>query len=146
MFYCVDDLKDNEIFLRLVETREAIPEKHYVPAYIFDICLNNGTKIGELYLRIGHNKLVYYGGNIGYEIFKEYRGHNYAGKACKIAYKQAKKHNMDYLIITCKPENIASSKTCLYAGCEYIETLDIPKDIEMYGQGYRTVMVYKINF
>lgn len=31
-------------------------------------------------------------------------------------FKQATKHSMDYLIITCVPDNIASSRTCEIVG------------------------------
>ena len=46
MFYDVSDLKTDEIFLKLVKTCGAQPEKQWVPAYCFDICLLDGTKIG----------------------------------------------------------------------------------------------------
>ena len=59
--------------------------------------------------------IMFYGGNIGYGINAEHRGNNYAGKACKLLFKLAKKHSLDYLYITCDPTNIASAKTCLYA-------------------------------
>lgn len=143
MFYDVTDLKDEEIFLRLVKTCDEQPEKRWLPAYYFDICLLEGTKIGHCDLRIGHNDKTYIGGNIGYRIDEPYRGHHYAAKACALLFKQAKKHNMDYLIITCIPTNAASSRTCQIAGGEYVEIADIPEDNEMYSEGKRQVMVYR---
>ena len=143
MFYEVDDLRTHEIFLKLNETCEAKPEKRWLPAYYFDICLLDGTSIGGCDLRIGHNDKTYIGGNIGYSVKEEYRGHHYAGKACKLLFEQAKKHGMDYLIITCDPTNTASAKTCEYAGGEYVETAEIPEDNEMYAEGKRQVMVYR---
>ena len=74
MFCDVSDLKTEEIFLRLVKTGEAKPEKQWVPAYYFDICLTDGTKIGYCDLRVGHNEKTYIGGNIGYGIDEPYRG------------------------------------------------------------------------
>ena len=145
MFYDVDDLKSDEIFLRLKRTCEAQPEKRWLPAYYFDICLLDGTPIGECDLRIGHNDKTYVGGNIGYGIDEEYRGHHYAAKACALLFRQAKKHGMDYLIITCVPSNTASSKTCELAGGTYIETVDIPEDNEMYAEGKRQVMIYRFS-
>ena len=143
MFYEVDDLRTHEIFLKLNETCEAKPEKRWLPAYYFDICLLDGTSIGGCDLRIGHNDKTYIGGNIGYSVKEEYRGHHYAGKACKLLFEQDKKHGMDYLIITCDPTNTASAKTCEYAGGEYVETAEIPEDNEMYAEGKRQVMVYR---
>ena len=72
-------------------------------------CDNNGTKIGVCDLRIGHNENTYYGGNIGYGIDEEYRGHHYAGKACLLLFELARKHEWDYVIITCNPDNFASN-------------------------------------
>ena len=90
MFYDVDDLKSDEIFLRLKRTCDAQPEKRWLPAYYFDICLPDGTPIGDCDLRIGHNDKTYVGGNIGYGIDEEYRGHHYAAKACALLFRQAK--------------------------------------------------------
>ena len=142
-FLDVSDLSDGEIFLRLERTGEAQPERHWVPAYHFDICFYDGTKIGHCDLRIGHNEKTYIGGNIGYGIDAPYRGHRYAAKACALLFKQARKHGMDQVYITCDPANIASSRTCQIAGGEYIETADIPEDNEMYAEGKRRAMVYR---
>ena len=63
--------------------------------------------------------------------------------ACKLLFRQAKKHDMTYLIITCDPTNKASSRTCELAGGAYIETTAIPEDNEMYEEGKREVMIYR---
>ena len=144
-FLPVDDLRDEEIFLSLNHTTEANPAKQYVPAYHFDICLLSGTKIGECDLRIGHTNKLYVGGNIGYSIDEPYRGHRYAAKACQLLFKQARKHNLGYVIITCVPTNDASARTCELAGGNYLETIDIPEDDEMYAEGKRQVKVYRFN-
>ena len=143
MFYPTDDLRDGEILLRLHHTCEAQPEKRWLPAYCFDICLPDGTKIGSCDLRIGHNDKTYIGGNIGYSVDAPYRGHRYAAKACALLFRQARRHGMDHLIITCDPDNAASSKTCQLAGGRYLETADIPEDNEMYAEGKRRVMIYR---
>ncbi len=143
MFYKCNDLKNNEILLKLNHTCQEQPEKQWLPAYYFDICLLDETVIGYCDLRIGHNEKTYIGGNIGYGINEEYRGHHYAVKACQLLFKQAKKHNMDYIIITCVPENIASLRTCEIAGGKYIETKAIPKNNEMYKEGKRFVKIFK---
>ena len=142
MFLDVSDLKTEEIFLRLAKTGEVNPEKQWVPAYYFDICLTDGTKIGCCDLRIGHNDKTYIGGNIGYGIDEPYRGRRYAAKACALLFRQAAKHGMDHLIITCQPSNKASSRTCELAGGTLLEIRDIPEDNEMYAEGKRQVMIY----
>ena len=142
-FYDVSDLKSDEIFLQLTRLTEAQPEKQFVPAYHFDICLSDGTKIGKCDLRIGHNDKLHIGGNIGYGIDEPYRGHHYAAKACELMFRQARKHSMEYLLITCVPTNGASARTCELAGGKYLETADIPEDNEMYALGKRQVKVYR---
>lgn len=145
MFFGVEDLKTDEIFLKLTKTCEEQPEKRWLPAYYLDICLVDGTTIGKCDLRIGHNDKTYIGGNIGYGIDQPYRGHHYAAKACKLLFQQAKKHGLDYLIITCDPANVASYKTCEHAGGIFIETANIPEDNEMYAEGKRKVKIYRFD-
>lgn len=145
LFLDTDDLRSDEIVLRLTRTTDPMPEKRFLPAYHFDICLPDGTKIGACDLRIGHNDKTYIGGNIGYGIDEPYRGHRYAAKACELLFRQAKKHGMDHVIITCVPTNAASARTCQLAGGRYLETADIPEDNEMYAEGKRQVMVYRFD-
>ena len=144
-FFPVDDLKTSEIFLRLDRTCEAQPEKNWVPAYFFSVCLPDGTKIGQCDLRIGHNDRLYIGGNIGYGIDEAYRGHHYAAKACALLFRQARKHGLEYVIITCDPSNTASSRTCELAGGRYLETAAVPEWHNMYDEGKRQVMVYRFD-
>jgi len=80
-FLETDDLRGEELALRLESARGAQPEKRWLPAYYFDICLPDGTRIGRCDLRIGHNDKTFIGGNIGYTVFPPYRGHHYAAKA-----------------------------------------------------------------
>lgn len=145
MFYDCDDLRTDEIFLRLVKTAEEQPQKRWLPAYYFEICLPDGTTIGHCDLRIGHNEKTYIGGNIGYGIEEAYRGHRYAAKACALLFHQARKHGMDYLIITCVPDNLASARTCEIAGGRYLETVAIPPDNEMYAEGKRAVKIFRFD-
>lgn len=142
-FLNTDNLKTDEIALKLDHTCEANPEKQWVPAYYFNICLPDGTVIGKCDLRIGHNAKLYVGGNIGYGIDAPYRGHRYAAKACKLLFGLAKRHGLDYVIITCQPDNIASARTCEIAGGRFLEIVDIPEDNEMYAEGKRKVRVYR---
>lgn len=142
MFYDTGDLRDGEILLKLTRTAEAQPEKRWLPAYYFDICLTDGTKIGYCDLRIGHNDKTYIGGNIGYGIDEAYRGRRYAAKACRLLFRQAGKHGMDHLYITCGPENAASAGTCEIAGGEFLEIADVPMDNELY-EDLQKVRVYR---
>lgn len=143
MFFDTSFLKDEEISLVLERTAAANPERGWVPAYYFAICNKDGVKIGECDLRVGHNENTYYGGNIGYSINEEYRGHHYAGKACLLLFELAKRHNMDYLIISCNPDNFASRKTCEYAGGKLSEIAELPEGNDMRSNGETEKCIYK---
>ncbi len=130
-FYNTDFLFDKEIKLVLQKTVSEIPERDWVPAYHFYICNLNGCKMGECNLRVGYTQGLYYAGHIGYQVYEEFRGNKYAAKACKLLFKLAKKHNMDYLYITCNPDNIPSRKTCEYLKGEYLGTYELPEDNDM---------------
>ncbi len=144
MFLNTDWLKNEEIYLRLDRTSDANPEKDWVPAYHFSICLLDGTAVGACDLRIGHNQKLYYGGNIGYGVEEPYRGHHYAGKACKLLFELAKQHDLGYLYITCNVANAASARTCEYVGGKLAAIEDLPEDNDMYKEGTRQVRVYRI--
>ena len=137
------DLKDENLLLQLVRYTDAQPEKHWVPAAYFTICLPDGTPIGKCDLRFGHNDKTYIGGNIGYEIDPPYRGNHYAAHACQLLFSLARRKGMDHLFITCDPDNPASARTCELAGGKYVETAVIPEDNEMYAEGKRLVNIFR---
>ena len=128
MFFDDILLKDNEIILQLEKTVEGDETRQWLPAYHFAICNPDGEKMGTCDLRIGHNESVYYGGNIGYRIEPPYRGHHYAGKACKLLFELARRHDLEWLIITCNPDNWPSRKTCEWLGGILLEIVDLPAD------------------
>lgn len=146
MFLDATDLTDGEIFLRLFRTAVANEDKGYLPAYYFSIHrLLDDQEVGWCDLRIGHNSNTYFGGNIGYEIYEPYRGNYFAGKACKLLFQLARKHGLDYLRITCSPDNTASRKTCLYVGGKLEEIVYLPPDNEMYAAGERQKCIYYVH-
>lgn len=128
-------LEDGEIKLVLAKTAEEDREKGYLPAYYFDICDKSGQKLGICDLRVGHNANTHYSGNIGYQVEEAYRGRHYAGKACLLLFELAKRHQMDYVSITCNPDNYASRRTCEYAGGALHGIITLPEWHEMYGAG-----------
>ena len=143
MFFDTTFLKNDEIQLLLEKTVNGDEEKGWVPAYHFAICDLQGVKMGSIDLRIGHNDKLYYGGNIGYRVEEPYRGHHYAGKACLLLFELAKKHNLEYLIITCDPDNYPSRKTCEYAGGELLEIVELPEDNDMRERGMTEKCIYR---
>ncbi len=143
-FLDVSFLRSDELRLTLDHTAEADPVKGWVPAYHLHICLPDGTRIGRCDLRIGHNRKLYFGGNIGYTVFPDWRGHHYAEKACRLLFTLAKKHGLGYLIITCRPNNPASRRTCERLGGELLEIAELPADNDMrLKDGYTHVCVFR---
>lgn len=143
MFFDTIDLRDQEIYLDLYKTADENKEKDYLPAYYFKIIRRiDDIEVGWCDLRIGYNDNIKYGGNIGYEVYESYRGNHYASKACKLLFLLAKRHNMDKVIITCSPENIASQKTCEYSGAKYIDTINVPTWHEMNIDGQKKTCQY----
>lgn len=143
MFLNTDFLKSDEIQLILERAANGDDAKGWVPAYHFAICDLKGTKMGVCDLRIGHNENLYYGGNIGYRIEEEYRGHHYAGKACLLLFELAKKHDLGYVIITCDPDNLPSRKTCEYAGGKLLEIADLPEHNDMRARGETEKCIFR---
>lgn len=144
MFLDTTGLRSEEICLRLDRTVEGNPEKDFSPTYYFSICTaSDGEAIGTCDLRIGHTRRLYYGGNIGYSVNEPHRGNHYAGKACLLLFGLARNHGMDYLYITCNPDNYASRKTCEYAGGVLEAIVDIPEDNDMYQDGERQKCIYR---
>lgn len=143
MFIDTTFLRNDEIQLLLEKTVDGNDEKGWVPAYHFAICRQDGTKVGVCDLRIGHNDKLYYGGNIGYQVEEKYRGHRYALKACRLLFTLAKKHNLEYVIITCNPDNYASRKTCEYLGGELLEIAKLPEDNDMRDNGETEKCIFR---
>lgn len=143
MFMDTTFLKNDEINLVLEKTVDGDEAKGWVPAYHFAICNKEGIKMGVCDLRVGHNDNVYYGGNIGYTVYEEYRGHHYAGKACLLLFELAKMHRLEYVIITCNPDNYASRKTCEYAGGKLLEIVELPENSDMRENGETQKCIFK---
>lgn len=142
-FYNFENLFDKEIRLAIKQTTPEDKPKGFVPAYLFSIISHESNEeVGFIDVRIGHNKGLYYGGNIGYTVYEKHRGHNYALKACKLIKNVAIKHNMEYLYVTCNPDNIASRRTCEKLGLPLLEIVELPEDNDMYKEGERQKCIY----
>lgn len=139
-------LTDGEIDLILIDTNQAVPEKNYVPRYIFKITLHkDDEEIGKIDIRIGDNENTWFGGHLGYYIDPKFRGNSYASKACKILKKVAKKHEMPQLYISCNPDNQASRKTAEKSGFHYVKTVELPENNDLYQMGERKACIYRLD-
>lgn len=125
---------------RVLNEQEALEG---VPAYLFDIVFHDGTRIGQIDLRLSDAEpLVLYGGQVGYGIDRAYRGHSYALEACRLLKTVALASQFDQLWITCNPDNYASIRTCEKLGAVFVERLSVPKGTELWRRGDREKLRY----
>jgi len=141
-FIDVPGLTDGEIELCCYRKRPAIPEKKWVPAYDFEI-RRDGGRVGEINLRIGYTDGLYYGGQIGYGVDEQYRGHGYAEKACRLLAPVIRAHGMKKVLITNEHTNIASRRTCEKLGAKFIRKAPLPGWHDLYQAGERFVNIFE---
>lgn len=142
-----DLLKTEEISLRQIELDEADPQRKWDPAFHFDILDHTGVQVGGCNLRLGHSEALYYAGNIGYKIDEPYRGHHYAGKACRLLFELARQQGMSYVIIVCAPDNRPSRRTCERLGGELLEIAELPehdKRRQLTGSTHRCIFRFSL--
>lgn len=147
MLPAMDFLKTEEISLRQIELAADDPQRKWDPAFHFDILDHTDTQVGGCNLRLGHSEVLYSVGNIGYKIDEPYRGHHYAGKACRLLFELARRQGMEYVIIVCAPSNQPSRKTCEWLGGELLEIVELPKDDkrrQLTGDVYRCVFRFSL--
>lgn len=127
---------DGEITLRIISLNDADETKGYVPAYKFDIVrLSDGAAVGEIDLRLGYVRNLYFGGNIGYSVKEEFRGNRFARKACRLVFEIARAHRMPYVIISCRADNMPSRKTLEGLNGTLLETRVLPSYSSLYRLG-----------
>src|SRR5690606_5318777 len=143
-FYDFTNLNDGIIHLKVEELRPARPERGFVPAYLCGIYLcDSNTRVGFIDIRIGHSQNLYYGGTNGYTVFEEYRGNNYAVRACKLIKQIGLKHGMNKLYITCNPDNYSSKRVCEKLNLKLLEIAKLPEDNDMYLDGDREKCIFE---
>ena len=140
------ELFDGNLKLVLSDKQMGDPSKNWVPCYRFNMMLaDHDVEFGHIDLRVGNtHHLVTYGGYFAYDVNPEHRGHHYAARACKLLLPLAHSHGLNPVWITCRPDNIASRRTCELAGAELVAIVDLPEDTDMYKRGYRQVCRYRL--
>ena len=100
-------------------------------SYTFDICtLLDNQKVGEVSLRLGESKDLYYLGHIGYHIDPPFRGHNYAHKACLLLIPLLEKLGIHSLVITADVDNMASRHICEKLGAVLERQVQVPREVQ----------------
>lgn len=123
--------------VRLVDVSDEF-EFDDVPGFVFDIVVDEMKRVvGRIEYRYEEGRELLYYGHVGYVIYLPYRGHGFAEKACRAMAPliQATDPSVKSMIITCNPDNLPSKRTIENLGAQYLETVDIAKDHELYDQG-----------
>jgi tagatose 1,6-diphosphate aldolase len=114
-----------------------------VPAYHFRILLSDGADAGHINFRAGDTEHVRTSaGHIGYEVKAAFRGHGYAGDACR-ALAPFVGTVFGSVIITCDPGNLASQRTIERLGAEFLEEVTLPPSDPQYQGGSRAKRRYR---
>jgi predicted acetyltransferase len=143
----IGTLVDDDLELRLEQTSSSDSERGFVPAYHF-VMVKSGQpwiEMGRITLRVGNTPyVVMYAGHIGYRVYEKYRGQHYAARSVKLLFPLAKLHGLNPLWITCNSDNYASRRSCELAGADYVETVLVPLDSDMYKRGEWEKRRYKV--
>ncbi len=124
-------------------TQKYVGDNEMLPFYYYDIYVRDECA-RKISVRIGHNFHSYYNGNIGYEIFEEYRGHGAAYEACRTFLDVARFHGMGH-ILSCGLNNIASYKTVEKLGAELLEITDVPREYFAWREGMEKLRIYSLD-
>lgn len=141
-------LIDGDLKLVLAEIKEVTPPDNHLKAYYFNM-VNSITnqKMGGINIKAGYTKNIeLFRGNIGFVVNKEFQGHHYASRSCKILIPVIKLLSLNPIWLTCDIDNIASSKSIESIGAIYVGTETIPDDDEnakYYPIGSRSKRRYK---
>ncbi len=140
-FVPLPELRDGAFVLALERLAPADPVKKYVPAYHFRMMVDD-QPAGTIDLRIGYPDSLFYGGQIGYNVDEAFRGHGFAGKACRLLRPVMRVHQMTSAIITNDTGNLPSRRVCEKLGARWLCVTDVPKEHEMYREGHQQVNVF----
>jgi len=138
---------DGELTLRVASVSDADEATGHVPAYVFDMVrIDDGVVVGDIRLRLGYVRNLYYGGNVGYTVFEEFRGHAYAEKATRLLLEVARVHGMPYLFITCEQTNEASRKTLERVNGTLLETVVPPRYTGIWQKGvHQEICIFRFD-
>lgn len=138
-----DILENDELILKI--TQKYSGDDEMIPFYYYDIIRKtDNVTVGKISIRIGNNFHSYYNGHIGYEIFKEYRGNDYAYKASLMVLDVARFHGMGFIYLTCDESNTASYKTIEKLDAELVEICNVPGEYFDWHEGMEKQRIYKL--
>ncbi len=130
-FFKHPDFEDDTLTLYPIHITPADRKLGFGREQVWRITLKNQRKeIGQISFRNGESQGIYYYGHIGYHIDPSWRGHGYAGRACRLIRSEILREGKNSVIITCDPDNVASKKTCQHLGCLLEGEVSVPKTLQ----------------
>jgi predicted acetyltransferase len=133
----VGSMRDRDLWLELRAREAENPARGWVPAYRFAMRLDGvGHAVGRLGFRIGTSDTIErYAGHLGYEVSSAFRGNRLAERSCRLIFPLARRHGFHELWITCNPDNWPSRRTCERLGAELVDTVDVPRESDVFAPG-----------
>ncbi len=83
-------------------------------------------EMGRISLRLGESPCIYAYGHIGYHVDPPYRGHGFAGKACRLLVPLIRSRGKESVVITWDADNWGSRNIYESLGCELERTIQVP--------------------
>lgn len=121
-------LAHGKVQLRFVKTFPGDAALGHVPYYHFRILVAGNLDVGHINFRVGNTAHVRtWAGHIGYEIAETFRGHGFAGQACRALAPFARDFYAE-VTITCDPDNLASKRTIEKLGARFVDEVLAPPD------------------
>ena len=136
------ELSDGILALDCVNRRPANTFKGHAPSYHFAI-IAGGIRAGNISLRVGYTKSLFYAGQIGYSVYEPHRGNGYAGRACRLLIPLMRAHGMQKVLITNNPDNAASRRVCEKLGARLVCMVKLPWMHELYRAGDRYKNIFE---
>lgn len=138
-----DKIIGEDIYLSITEKNSGLIGG--LPYYKYGIHLNDGTLVGNILVRIGHNFNSYYSGNFVYQVSGAYRGQNLAVKALNAILVVAKYHKMEYVIFSAPSSSKGYLRTFEKMGAKLLEIVTPPENYMCYYKGIEPVAVYRLD-
>jgi tagatose 1,6-diphosphate aldolase len=82
---------------------------------------------------------------VGYGVRARLPGPPFRGTGAPVVAAIGPPARLSELWITCNPENVASRRTCEFAGAEFVEIVDLPPHVDMYREGERRKRRYRLD-
>ncbi|OQC10142.1 MAG: hypothetical protein BWX74_00716 [Tenericutes bacterium ADurb.Bin087] len=138
-----DRIAGEDIYLSITEKNSGFIGG--LPYYKYGIHLTDGTLVGNILVRIGHNFHSYYSGNFVYQVSGAYRGQNLAVKALNAIMVVAKYHQMDYVILSAPSDHVGYLRTFEKIGAKLLEVVTPPENYMFYYKDIAPVAIYRLD-